>query len=129
MLGRRLRAAMAEWEQADRNDDYLLTRDRLAPFRRRLRALETDGLRLIWSSDGRHELYDTHADPGEERNLFGARPELAREMLARLARTVDEYGGERQSPMPGPAGLDSGPDLDSEAREALRALGYVGESE
>lgn len=33
ILGRRLRTAMAEWEDADRNDDYLLTGDRLAPFR------------------------------------------------------------------------------------------------
>ena len=104
-------------------------KDRLARFRRRLRALEVGNLRLIWSSDGRHELYDVAADPGEERNLFEARPERAREMLARLARTVDEYGGDGDAPMPEPAKLGGGPKLDPEAHEALRALGYVGESE
>lgn len=33
VLGRRLRRAFADWEAAERSDDYLLTGERLAPFR------------------------------------------------------------------------------------------------
>ncbi len=33
ILGRRLRVAMADWDDAGHNDDYLLTGDRLAPFK------------------------------------------------------------------------------------------------
>jgi arylsulfatase A-like enzyme len=39
-------------------------------FTRRLRALRTRDYKYIWASDGRHELYDLRADPGELWNVI-----------------------------------------------------------
>lgn len=104
--------------------------DRIAPFRRRLRALQRYGFRFIWSSNGRHELYNLNEDPGETRNLYPPehRTALAGAMLEMLTRELEEY-----LPHPGAAarfepGADrSTPpaDLDDETLEALDALGYV----
>jgi arylsulfatase A-like enzyme len=104
--------------------------DRLTPHLHRMRALQRDGYRLIWSSQGRHEFYDLNEDPGEARNLFD--PEnpdpLFETYLDRLENAVDVYSGGK-SPGPEP-GLDSvAPGIlrtaDPEAIDALRELGYV----
>ncbi len=41
----------------------------LEPYMRRLRCVESGGMKLIWGSDGRHELYSTEDDPDETTNL------------------------------------------------------------
>lgn len=53
---------------------------------RELRMIRTDHLKLIRSSDGRHELYDLAEDPGELRNLIEERPSDAAELGAELER-------------------------------------------
>lgn len=40
------------------------------------------------------EIYDAETDPGESRNLIDARPELARELVAKLAARYRELAGE-----------------------------------
>jgi len=100
---------------------------RFSPYRRRLRAIQRDGRRLIWSSNGRHEFYDLTVDPGETRNLYGREgfTEEVERYLGLLERTVEGFGGEG---FPGPSPAASEPSLgvgDPETREALRALGYV----
>jgi arylsulfatase A-like enzyme len=105
-------------------------RERLGRYLRRLRSIESDGLRLIWSSDGAHELYDLAVDPDEVRNLAGD-PRFAtreRELHARLEAFVAESGGPR--PLPGVASHVDEPrgafeDLDPESVELLRELGYL----
>lgn len=37
---------------------------------RRLRTVIRDQMKLIWASDGRHELFDLEADPAEATNYF-----------------------------------------------------------
>lgn len=59
------------------------------------------------------ELYDLAADPGEQHNLFSARPEQARAMRATLARWPEAAR---------PAGPGA---VSAEARERLRSLGYL----
>jgi len=111
-------------------DAPVVHRDRLGRYLRRLRSIESDGLRLIWSSDGTHELYDLAADPAEERNLAGA-PRLAereRALRGRLDAFVAESGGPR--PLPEGARRLAEPegafrDLDPESAELLRELGYL----
>lgn len=53
------------------------------PFDRSLTAVTTGREKLIWASDGRHELYDLESDPAESRNLFDSRLDL-RERLTKL---------------------------------------------
>jgi len=104
--------------------------ERLGPYLRRLRSIESDGLRLIWSSDGAHELYDLTTDPNEARNITGD-PRFAdreRELHTRLEVFVAEAGGPR--PLPGGAKYSEPArgafgDLDPESVELLRELGYL----
>ena len=111
-------------------DAPVVHRDRLGPYLRRLRSIESDRLRLIWSSDGAHELYDLAVDPAETRNLTGD-PRFAmreRGLRAGLEAFVAESGGPR--PLPEGARRQGEPrgafkDLDSESAEMLRELGYL----
>jgi len=53
-------------------------------YDRVLRSYRTNTHKCIWSSNGRHELYDLVRDPCEERNLVDEEPQLARELHSRL---------------------------------------------
>jgi arylsulfatase A-like enzyme/Tfp pilus assembly protein PilF len=64
----------------------------------------------------REELYDLKRDPGEEKNLAGAKPDIVRDMGAGLDKLV------RESPSPSRAEKKT---LTGEEAERLRALGYV----
>jgi arylsulfatase A-like enzyme len=108
--------------------------DRIAPFRRRLRAIQRYGFRFIWSSNGRHELYNLNADPGETRNLYDSehRSDLASAVLGMLTRELEGYlpdsSAEPRS-LPEPDRSESPAEVDGETLEALRAVGYVDELE
>lgn len=95
---------------------------RLAPYRRLLRAVIRDDVKLIWGSDGNHELYDLAADPGETRDLMTS-PDfrVQRETLTELLETfVEGHGTTTYSGAP--VLLDV---ADEETQEALRSLGYL----
>ena len=64
----------------------------------------------------REELYDLKRDPGEEKNLAGAKPDIVRDMGAGLDNLVREF------PSPSRAEKKT---LTGEETERLRALGYV----
>ncbi len=87
------------------------------PFDRELRAIRTEEWKLIWSSDGRHELYHLPSDPREERNLIHARPEVARELEGTL---MTFWEGVRPAEWQGAA-----PELDDTVKAHLEALGYI----
>ncbi len=60
------------------------------PFDRKLRALRrSDGKKLIWASNGKHELYDLTRDPDELDNLASKNPALLQEMLSQLENGLD----------------------------------------
>src|SRR5262249_33564030 len=71
--------------------------------------------KYVWSSTGRHEYYDLGADPRAERNLYGARPEVAavEQRVAEWRKKVDLEQ------------LETGGAMDRLTRDRLRALGYV----
>ena len=102
----------------------------LEPHLRRLRSVEHGGLRLIWGSDGQHELFDLRGDPREVVDLAGSPERADRE--ARLHELLEEFvergGGPRPLPKQAqrlaPAEGSFG-GHDPEMIERLRELGYV----
>ena len=56
------------------------------PHMRNLASVERNGLKFIWASDGRHELYDIQADPGETRNIVMERLEAARVLMREVVK-------------------------------------------
>ncbi len=101
---------------------------RLAPHLRRLRALRgADGWKLIWSSDGRNELYDLAADPDERANRAASEPARVAEMTRRLEARLAEQAGRpfRFAEEPAPARSAGFEGLDEETRKNLESLGYV----
>jgi len=58
-------------------------------FTRSLKSLRQGTWKFIWSSDGRHELFDLAADPGETTNLMDQAPERGRAMETQLHAFLD----------------------------------------
>jgi arylsulfatase A-like enzyme len=71
--------------------------------------------KLIWLSNGKHELYNLANDPQEQKNLMEAQPEKARELQAKLEQWLGSFQQAR-------AISDSNK---KEFRQMLRSLGYV----
>lgn len=100
----------------------------VAPFERRLRAVERYGFRFIWSSDGRHELYNVAEDPGETADLFppDRRSRSEDEFLRLLERELAVYVPDPDAALGDrKAGEAAARELDAETLDALRAVGYV----
>ncbi len=90
---------------------------KLQPFRRRLRSVQQGRRKLIWGSDGRHELYNLDTDPGETQNRSTEAPTDARQLETLLDSIVNLHEGAQPSA--------AVPTPDAATRERLRALGYV----
>lgn len=90
-------------------------------FMRERRVLYSGKHKLILSSDGGNELYDLDADPGEATNLFEQRPKVAKRLSMALKQYVTANPGEIDRAQP--------VQLDSQALQDLKALGYTGEDE
>ncbi|HET8777018.1 MAG TPA: sulfatase [Candidatus Limnocylindria bacterium] len=75
-------------------------------------------LKLIWHSDGMHELYDLASDPGEHTNLATRDAGTARHLVQRLEAWVRAMEDRGQS--------SGDASYDDETLERLRGLGYVG---
>ena len=90
-------------------------------------------MKLIWGSDGVHELYDLFRDPDESQDLIdepdhaGTRDAL----LLRLSSFVDRHGGSTPIPKWSPdAESEAGAtadeqQLDPETIRQLKELGYL----
>jgi arylsulfatase A-like enzyme len=89
----------------------------IARYRRELRALRVGDEKLIWASDGDHELYDLAADPVEARDRSADDPARVRALEAELEALL---GSLERAPTPD----EPGP-LDEDVLENLRAVGYV----
>jgi hypothetical protein len=86
-------------------------------FHRGLRSLHDGKWKLIWGSDGRHELYDLEADPMETNDLVAQLPAQAAAMEAHLQSLLDD--------LPKVGDAEATGELDAETQEQLRALGYI----
>jgi hypothetical protein len=86
-------------------------------FRHRVRRALIDWPhKFIYSSDGKHELYDLEKDPAEGRNLSELQPDKAAELIERLGAYL--AGLEFAEP---PARAQH---LSREQERVLRSLGY-----
>jgi len=63
----------------------------VSTYARRLKAIRTEELKYIWSSDGRDELYHISQDPGELNNLIDTEPEKARELKGLLNEWLESF--------------------------------------
>jgi arylsulfatase A-like enzyme len=78
-------------------------------------------IRSMGPRETRFEVYDVRKDPAEKNDLVGTAPILlgyGRQVLAQWTASAPR---QRYSPEAGP----SGPRIDRETRERLKALGYV----
>ncbi len=91
----------------------------LARFDRTLRALVRGSWKLVGGSDGRNELYDLAADPGETHDLAGqghGEEQALAEQLRDWVSSLDSAQG---------GGGEGALHTDEQSRERLRALGYI----
>ena len=89
----------------------------VVPYERSLRALYAGDSKFVWSSDGRHELYDLAVDPGESDDRALREPRKVEQMHDRLAAFMSNLGGSDREPGEAP--------MPSKAhREMLESLGY-----
>lgn len=86
-------------------------------FTRDLKSLYSRGLKFIWASDGRHELYDLSQDPEETQNLSLQFPDKARALAAELQQRLATM-----EPIGRPEAVES---MDEATHHELRALGYL----
>jgi arylsulfatase A-like enzyme len=91
----------------------------MQPYLRRVRALVDGDHKLVWGSDGRHELYDLTVDPTERDDLAGAEPDRVAELVGRLTAIIAPFDRPRVEETPPAAPVDA------KIEEQLRALGYT----
>lgn len=91
----------------------------LSRFDRTLRAIVRGNWKLIHGSDDRNELFDLAADPGELADLAGAGRSEEAELQARLGDWLQELTAA------GGSGGEDALHADDQAKERLRALGYI----
>ena len=92
----------------------------LERFDRRLRSWRTATHKLLWSSNGRHELYDLVSDPDERNNVMAEQPDVASRLQADMEAWLATF-----EHADGPSQPASEADVDDAVMERLRDLGYV----
>ncbi|MGH7506862.1 MAG: sulfatase family protein [Longimicrobiales bacterium] len=89
----------------------------IARFDAGIRSIRTDRHKLIEWTDGRVELYDLAADPGECANQASGRPDVVADLQATLRQRLGPWSNE-PAPEPSDAGVE-------QLRERLQLLGYL----
>ena len=86
-------------------------------WRGEIQTLHRGDYKFVWSSEGRHQLFDLALDPHESENRMAELGEVAASMQAELKDYV--------TALPGPAQQGAARQVDPETEEALRNLGYI----
>jgi arylsulfatase A-like enzyme len=117
------RARVAEYYRPDQYLAYFPDEARrsgvVAPFERRIRAIQVGDDKLVWGSDGRHELFDLRADPEEHHERSAQAPETVAALTERLDLILESH----QNTQPPQRAPQRAPDPVTEER--LRDLGYI----
>jgi len=85
-------------------------------YDRTLRAIRTDGYKLIVGSDGLRELYHVASDPDERHELSAERPERTEQLEAKLTEWVESFAH---------AEADTETEISGATKERLAELGYL----
>jgi arylsulfatase A-like enzyme len=86
-------------------------------YERSLHSIRTNGYKFIWSSNGKHELYNLKQDPQENQNLYFTRQSIAKKMEDKLFSNTKQFESKDISQEP--------VEMDSTFEERLKALGYL----
>ena len=86
------------------------------PFDRDMKCVIDGDWKYVWSSDGRHELYDIEKDFEEQENLIAVEEAVATRLGEGIIAWKDSLSIPEVSGEPG--------EISEETRDALRALGY-----
>jgi hypothetical protein len=73
--------------------------------------------KLIWSSNGRHELYDLAKDPDETENLAATQPEIVKSLTSQLDTWLSTIELAEYDQLQ--------PEMEAAAAERLQDLGYL----
>ncbi|UCH92346.1 MAG: sulfatase [Candidatus Aminicenantes bacterium] len=94
----------------------------LKKYYRRIKTVIDNNFKLIWGSDGEHELYDLKKDPRELNNLINERhyTRIKLKLLNKLKELVKKYEG--NSPV---RRSKKRKKIDKETEKALKSLGYL----
>ncbi|MEE8524355.1 MAG: sulfatase-like hydrolase/transferase [Thermoanaerobaculia bacterium] len=108
---------VSEWYASD---SALLLQPRMqGRFDRDVRALEADGLKLFEDSRGGVALHDLTTSGGENVDLAPARPQDVDRLRAELRQWMEDHPASER------VARTDAEELDEEARERLKALGYL----
>ncbi len=99
----------------------------LKRYKRRIRSIILNKMKLIWGSDGRNELYDLRDDPEEHKNLIDKAEylEIKKEMLAGLKSIVETYARYKNGYYDSVERKEGTGEMDIDTLRELKALGYV----
>jgi len=91
-------------------------------YKRIIRTVIKDNMKLIWGSDGKHELYNLRLDPGERVNLAANKDyvQTFQELIGMVNTLTKEYDLKIQKAAPA-----QNEELDKETLEKIKSLGYV----
>jgi len=86
-------------------------------YERSLHSIRTDEYKFIWSSNGKHELFNLHKDPQENHNLYDSYPSIAKKLEEKLFANVKKFESVKTS--------EEAVEMDKVTEERLKALGYL----
>lgn len=94
----------------------------LKKYHRRIKTVIDNNFKLIWGSDGQHELYDLKNDPQELKNLINEKQyvRIRLKLVNKLKEIVKKY--ERNPPTRRSKKRKT---VDNETKKALKSLGYL----
>ena len=93
----------------------------VASFAQPWTAVRTLERKLVLHGNAAPRLYDPGADPDETKDLLGAEPAAAEELLKKLEQWRASFAAYHP-----PEGAEAGAPLSAEAEERLRRMGYAG---
>jgi arylsulfatase A-like enzyme len=95
---------------------------KLKKFKRRIKSVMKNGKKIIWGSDGKHELFDVAADQNEQTNLIDdvRYADVKQELLELLGAFTKTHRSDFEE-----GTFKQHPEHDKELHDALRSLGYA----
>jgi arylsulfatase A-like enzyme len=97
----------------------------LEKYHRRIKTVIKDNFKLIWGSDGMHELYNLETDRNEQENLINEKKyvKVKLRLLNELKKLVKKY--QQESPIRRGKKTRKSNKKDKQTEKALKTLGYL----